>query len=257
METKSPREVAVLLGVDEVTIRRLRHRAGLPERQRGQGYTLDEVEQLRQQQRYKVHGEANNSPELHANIARFSDEMAAEMTARDDQLHASPPEPFPIAPQTADLSEQLAAIARQNDRIETLLRAMHARLSELTASGAELYVESAPILPQISRQHIKGPIPGQGVPPDLPEGTVTFLEFCRAAGVNEGSMKSRLKKSMNDKIQIETTRRVGPDGRDRHYLTPVQQRKLLLQWHLYGPEHRQHPLCPEAHQGKAAQDTSY
>ncbi|MDE2106412.1 MAG: helix-turn-helix domain-containing protein [Patescibacteria group bacterium] len=250
METKSPQEVAVMLGVDEVTIRRLRHRAGLPERRRGQGYTLDEVERLRQQQRYKVHGDANNSPELHANNAPLTDELHAEMTAK---MHASADD-IPLSdPLPADIREQLAAIARQNDRLENLMRAMHARLSELTASGAELYVESTPLAPVGRVQRIKGPVRGQGVPPDLPEGTVTFLEFCRQTSVNDGSMKSRLNKSMNEKIRLETTRRAGPDGRDRHYLTPVQQRKALLQWHLYGPEHAQHPLCPEPHAQEGAQ----
>jgi hypothetical protein len=145
---------------------------------------------------------------------------------------------------------RLEHIEAQNDRIEQALRTMHARLDEMTASPTLPTVEGSlrELLPRERQKQVRGPAPGSGVPSDLPTGTVTFEEFCRLTGVNNGTMKSRINKTDNEKIRLETTTRLGADRRNHHFLTPEQQRKALLQWHLYGPDHLEHPLCPEAHQ---------
>jgi hypothetical protein len=270
METKSPQEVAVLLGVDEVTIRRLRRKAGLPERQRGQGYTLDEIELLRAQQRYKVHtaepvpvrAEAKTSfdgPPYNAPLASELSARPSEMTTKYDQLLSPSWDSQPEEALPAELSEQLTNIARQNDRIiaqndriEQSLRALHAKLEEMTASPAAPTIEGSlrELLPLTRQKQVRGPTPGSGVPSDLPPGSVTFEEFCRLTSVNNGTMKSRINKTDNEKIRLETTARLGADRRNHHFLTPDQQRKALLQWHLYGPDHLEHPLCPESHAPK-------
>ncbi|GEM_PF-3397417 len=54
----TPGEVATTLGVNAATVRRLRAKAGLPPRKRGQGYTEEECAQLRAQLRY--HPRAHN-----------------------------------------------------------------------------------------------------------------------------------------------------------------------------------------------------
>jgi hypothetical protein len=269
METKSPQEVAALLGVDEVTIRRLRRKAGLPERQRGQGYTLDEIALLRAQQRYKVHApdvaptgaEANLFPDEHADIARESTELSASappLIAKYEQLLSPSWETsrsFEAAPGV--LSEQLANIARQNDRImvqndriEQSLRALHARLEELTDGGVGLIIESSPRerSARSGQKQVRGPRSGQ-VPPSLPPGTVTLAAFAAQTNANLGTLKSRLKPYVNPEIRLETTQldTGAGDGRKAHYLTPEQQRKALLQWHLHGFAHTEHPLCPEPH----------
>jgi hypothetical protein len=51
--TITPADVARTLGVNAATVRRLRARAGVPPRKRGQGYTEEECAQLRAQLRYQ------------------------------------------------------------------------------------------------------------------------------------------------------------------------------------------------------------
>ena len=145
METKSPQEVAALLGVDEVTIRRLRHKAGLPERKRGQGYTQDEIVLLRAQQRYKVRRAepeeadpiADTASELHASNAPLLPEMPAsppQLTAKYEQLLRPSWEISRTFETNPDALSALADIARQNDRIIAQNDRIEQRLLDLSAT---------------------------------------------------------------------------------------------------------------------------
>lgn len=264
METKSPREVAALLDVDEVTIRRLRRKAGLPERQRGQGYTLDEITLLRAQQRYRVHPAApptSGSPDGRTDIAPLTSEMpasASTMAARHEPLlsPSSWDTSLKVEAALAPLSEQLADIARQNDRIiaqneriEQALGAMTAKLEEM--AGTAPSASHARPAPRTQQKQVRGPSV-QAVPQDLPPGTVTLAVFAASTHANLGTLKSRLKPYVNAEIRLETTalETGAEDGRKTHYLTPEQQRKALLQWHLHWFPHSEHPLCPEPHKAE-------
>lgn len=271
METKSPQEVAVMLGVDEVTIRRLRHKAGLPERQRGQGYSLEEIAQLRAQQRYKVR-EATDPPApvgapMPANNAPQATEMpasASTMTAKYEQL-LSPswdtPRTFEAMP--AALSEQLANIARQNDRIiaqndriEQMLGAMHARLEDM--AGETRLAQMQPLLETHLAQHGQAPLmPSDDLPVRLlpahpstprarpvtpqrliqhaneairlrlPAGSLPWATFAAIEGIQENLFKNALTRG---EVQTTPVDQGAADGRLYHWLTPAQQASALAWW---------------------------
>ena len=72
--TMTPAEAAQTLGVNAATVRRLRARAGLSPRARGQGYTEQECAQLRAQLRY--HSRARSKEQMRASPGAQFDEQS-------------------------------------------------------------------------------------------------------------------------------------------------------------------------------------
>ncbi len=182
------------------------------------------------------------------------------------------------------LSERLEHIERQNTRIEeqnARIEAQNARIEEqvyrigrqieqtrlaverlvlgtpIDIYQAEATVESMPptpsLLPASDRPSPRSAgrlaMHEERVPPDLPPGTVPLTVFAEQTGVNIGTLKSRLKPGVTPANKLETTQRDAgaSNGRVYHYLTPEQQRKALLQWHLAWFPHQEHRYCPEPH----------
>jgi DNA-binding transcriptional MerR regulator len=103
--TMTSAEVAQALGVDAATVRRLRAKANLPRRKRGQGYTEEECARLCAQLRY--HPRAHNN-------------------ADSEQLHAS-------GDAQAGAPDELSHLRRQVEALESRVEGLEALLTTILA----------------------------------------------------------------------------------------------------------------------------
>lgn len=158
--------------------------------------------------------EVQRLAELHGISLASSEHVTQEKQSSDEVLH-----------RLDAIEQKLDILVTQVRHLEDMLRTFAQETHQIPVPSQQSPLASVPPLKRAS---------------GLPEGTLSLLDFANAHGVNRRTLLGQLHEHGLPHLALPSNRA----GEQKRYLTPVQQRGVILFWQRNGTPYQECATCP-------------
>jgi predicted DNA-binding transcriptional regulator AlpA len=120
------------------------------------------------------------------------------------------------SPDVSALAEKLAALEQEIAELKKAQSSPH------QSPNLAPYKDEVSNSTQQKRSQNRIVAPSEGMPSDLPEGTIKLVDFVVWYGLSDSTVGRWIEKGLKGE-KLKTVARIGANGRPRHYLTPALQ----------------------------------